>query len=103
MVVAENGLPACRVSSWACSGQFSRDADQVAYGFATGNRDGSTEALGIFAQAGGNWIHPSRFHHEAILFNHSCPDGTYVGISTHDRDEMSLILSCSLNLTDKPI
>jgi hypothetical protein len=67
------------------------------------NVDGSAEALCVFTQAGIEWIDSRSFNGEVILLDDGCPNGANVGVSTHDREEVSLTGSLAFSLANKPV
>jgi hypothetical protein len=75
----------------------------VADWFAASDSDGSTKALGVFTQAGGEWLNPRSFHGQEVLLNHGCPDCPNVGIPAQDRDEVGLTVPAVFRLTDKSV
>jgi hypothetical protein len=75
----------------------------VADWFASSNRDGPTEALGVFTQSGSYRVDVRDFHRKGVLLNDGRLDGTNVGISAQNGNEVGLAVPFVINFSNKPI
>jgi hypothetical protein len=75
----------------------------MADGFAAGDSDGSTKALGVFAQARNERLDPRSFYGKEVLLDDGCPDGANFGAATQDGDEAGLAIPAVFDLSYESI